>query len=68
MAEHDLPPPTHTHEDDIPRGGPWVRYIAISFALVLAMLFVPQSWKMPLAILSIVSMVAGIGMLMVKRR
>jgi hypothetical protein len=64
MADHDLPPPTHSAEDDVPRGGPWVRYISISFALILAMIFVPQSWKLPLAALSIFTLVVGVGMLM----
>jgi hypothetical protein len=67
MTEHDLPPPPHTHEDDVPRGGPWVRYIVISFALILAMTAVPQSWKLPLAALSILTMVVGVGMLMKRR-
>ncbi len=67
MAEHDLPPPTHTHEDDVPRGGKWVRYVTISFALVLAITFVPQSWKMPLAALSIFTLVVGLVMLMNRR-
>jgi hypothetical protein len=68
MTERDIPPPTHTHEDDVPRGGPWVRYVTISFALILAMTVVPQSWKLPLAALSIVTMVVGVGILMKGRR
>ncbi len=68
MADKDLPPPTHTHHDDVPRGGRWATYIAISFALILAVAMAPQSWKIPLAALSILTLVIGVGMLMVKGR
>jgi hypothetical protein len=65
MADHDLPPPTHA--DDVPRGGPWVICIAISIALVLAVAFAPQRWKLPLAAISILTLLVGVGMLILSR-
>ena len=64
MADHDMPPPTHNHGDEVPRGGRWATWIAISLALVLGVAVAPQSWKMPLGALSILTLLVGVGMLM----
>jgi len=64
MADRDIPPPLHGPDDDVPRGGPWAIYIAISFALILAIAVAPQSWKIPLGALSIITLLIGVGMLM----
>ena len=64
MADHDLPPPTHGPDDDVPRGGSWAIWAAISVALVLAVAMAPQRWKVPLGILSILALLIGVGKLM----
>ena len=63
MAEHDLPPPLHGPDDDVPRGGSWVLWTAISLALVLAVAMAPQRWKVPLGILSMLALLLGVGKL-----
>jgi hypothetical protein len=65
MADHDHSPPTDDHHDDHhPRGGPWVRWTVISFALILGVAMAPQSWKVPLGALSILALLVGVGSLM----
>ena len=64
MADHDIPPPLHGPDDDVPRGGRWATYIAISFGLILGVAVVPQPWKVPLGALSIVALLIGVGILM----
>lgn len=68
MADHDLHPPTHSADDDIPRGGPWVKWTAISIALVLAVAIAPESWELPLGALSILALLVGVGTLVLKKR
>jgi hypothetical protein len=67
MADHDFPNPLHGPDDDVPRGGSWVRWTAISLALVLAVAFAPQSWKLPLGILSVLTLLVGLGKLVLTK-
>lgn len=64
MTDDDLRPPLHGPDDEVPRGGAWARWTAISFALVLAVAIAPQSWKIPLATLSMLALLLGVGKLM----
>lgn len=67
MAEHDTPPPTHNHGDEVPRGGRWAIYATISVASALAIAIAPQILKVPLGALSVLTLVLGVGMLMLKK-
>jgi hypothetical protein len=67
MADHEIPPPIHGPHDDVPRGGSWARWTAISLALVLAVAIAPQSWKLPLGILSILALLVGLGKLVLTK-
>jgi hypothetical protein len=67
MAELDIPPPTHNHGDEVPRGGRWAIYTTISVASALAIAIAPQSLKVPLGALSILTLIVGVGMLMLKK-
>jgi hypothetical protein len=69
MAKNDTPPPNHDHlhdphDDGVPRGGRWATFMAISLALVFAIVIAPDALKIPLAVLSILTLLLGIGMLM----
>ncbi len=72
MAKHDLPRPApddhHDHDDSAPRGGRWAAFMAISLALVFAIAISPQPLKIPLAVLSMLTLFVGIGMLMWGKR
>jgi hypothetical protein len=69
MAEHDIdiPPPTHNHGDEVPRGGRWAVYSAISVASAVAIAIAPQILKVPLGALSVLTLILGVGMLLLKK-
>jgi len=66
MEERDLAHSAHDPHDGVPRGGHWVRWVVASFALILCITFAPESWKMVLGALSIVTLLIGVVLLMKK--
>ncbi|HET7550898.1 MAG TPA: hypothetical protein VFK04_06385 [Gemmatimonadaceae bacterium] len=64
VDDHDLPPPLHGPDDEVPRGGRWAICSMISFASALAIAIVPQPLKVPLGVLSVLALFLAIGMLM----
>ncbi len=64
MEDREPSPPHHDPHDGVPRGGRWVRWIGISIALVIGVAIAPQSLKLPIGAVSIITLLIGVKMLM----